>query len=607
MSLLWNKLKTSVVITSAILVLFSGAFPALAVGPVGPVGPTGPTGPVGTVGPTGPTGPVDESTLTTDQTNSDTGANSNNENTSSTNTDVDATIDNNATINNDLTFNADSGNNTTTQNSLVGNVDTGNITGSVNIVNIANSTLGDGSSIGAQTIDGTGLSTLTLDTTDNRTQLNTGTGSGSDNSNTTQNNNNLTLVNNNNATANNNIVVNANTGLNDVSRNTQVGDISTGDIAIDVNVFNLLNVFMPDTQLTLDVWSIYGFMGDILIPASNELTGANSTNTNTSNTTTNANVSFNQNADINNDVDLNCTTGNNTISNNTSTGLATTGECDTNASITNIANDGPVIYWVRVFGDFLGGVFGGDGNVMVTEMGNEATGANSTNTNTSDTTNNIDATINNNAVANNNITVNANTGGNTITDNTMTGAIDTGNVRLTSNVVNVLNSVGSNLSKYTLRIVNIFGNWGGSVKTAPVAATSTGGSTATLVSQPVAAASTADSIGAASTTGAISSPAPKKSSPLGKLVSAVTHPGGSAAPATAGAAASGATTSSLVASASTAGDGGIMVKSYTSRVASQAKRGISADLIKVLLIALAIILLWGGIEYASVRSKKQVK
>lgn len=615
MSYLLNKLKSTLVITSAVLVLFSTSYPALAVGrgPIGPTGPTGPTGPNGQTGRIAGYEAPDPDAQTSTQSNSDTGADSENNNSSSTETDVDATIDNTATINNDITFDANTGENETNQNTNVGDVSTGTIQGSINIVNVGNSTLGDGSSIGAQTINGAGMSSLTLNASEDRSMLNTDTGAGSNNTNTNQNGNNLTLVNNNNATANNNILVNANTGLNETNQNTNVGDVSTGAVAIDVNVFNILNVQMPDTQLTLDVWSLYDFNGDIIIPASNENTGANSANSNDVSNTTNANVTFNQNANILNDINLNANTGDNVIEDNTGTGAISTGETDINATVTNIANEGnPVFYIVQVFGNLLNNMFGNNPNVAVMEMGNQNTGEGSDNSNSVDNENNLNATINNNATANNNITVNANTGGNTTAQNTGVGAISTGDVRLTANVVNILNSMGSNLNRYTIRIVNIFGDWGGTVRqeqaAKPVVA-STGGNgdtTTTLASQPVAPAATTTID--PSTSGGSSAPAVKakaSGNAVGKLVAALSKPS-VAAPSTGSGVAAAQSTGTQVASATTADEGGILIKSYNSKAASGA-RGLSADLMKVLFIALAVLLLWGAVEYASTRNKKQVK
>lgn len=469
-----------------------------ATGPTVPTGPTGPTGTTVKTGPTGPNGAPCQTGVTytggycqgygqganqgaaqnvtsapevsaaapaadTTATNSTTGADSTNTNSATTERTLTDEQTNTAAITNSVNLDLSSGANEVSQNTSVGNVSTGDISGSVNLINVANSQFADGSSVGVGSVNNLGNGTLELAAGETRTSLasNDQTGAESENTNLISGTDAIQIVRNNTATVDNEVVINANTGENVVSENTGVGDVTTGDIELAVNLINLMNLSLPNMLLNIDVWSHFGDLaGDIVL--GNDMTGADSTNTNDVANTTDVDVTVENTAAIDNTFDITTETGNNDVTDNTVVGNYATGDVDVDGSVTNIANAGiPTFFIVNVFGTWTGGFLGLPiGSYVINELGNSLTGADSTNTNTATSTTDVDLDVTNDAAANNNVAINANTGGNTISRNTGVGNISTGSIDIMANIVNFLNGFGSDVSQFRIGILNIFGDWG---------------------------------------------------------------------------------------------------------------------------------------------------
>lgn len=450
--------------------------PALAVGVTGPTGPqeptgvqgqTGPIGPTGTIGETGAIGPtgVQEPTgvqpvLEAEATNSMTGPNSENSNEIGIDSNADVTVNNSADIDNQTDLDLNTGQNTVGQNTVAGNLTTGEIDANTTIVNLTNSQLGEGSTIGNQTISPTS-NQIILTPSEQRLGLgNSLTGPNSENENLVDQNSALVIDLNNESNLDNEIDITAITGLNTVSNNTKIGDITTGDINLGVNLINLANLYLPNLILSADVWNVLGnYYGDIVIPT-NTLTGPNSQNQNLVNSNNNTDISIDQNADLNNYFNFNTNTGTNDFGNNTWLGDISTGATAIKSTLTNLTNVGslPMFYIFNVFGQWDGILPKGIDPSMV--FINEVTGPNSENINEANLDSNTQLSINNDADVNNKIDINANTGGNTISNNTAVGSIKTGAINVSANVINILNSFSDKVGQFTLGVVNIFGNWG---------------------------------------------------------------------------------------------------------------------------------------------------
>ncbi|MEK7184017.1 MAG: collagen-like protein [Patescibacteria group bacterium] len=576
-----KKIGTTWLIASMLaLQVFVPVSSVLAVGPTGPTGPQGPTGvqtptgpqnPTGPQGPTGvqtPTGPqqqqpvdvalpastdpaqqaVDQSSAPTDlggtagslapqdslMTNDTTGSNSANENTSTTTNEIDIEQTNDATVGNGVDLDANSGSNEITDNTSGGTVSTGGIQGAIDIVNVTNSVFAPGSSIGSQSFAG-GVQDLYLLASDGRTFLpsNNTTGANSENSNTINGSNVVHLITGNTADIDNDVTIIADTGNNLIEDNTSLGDFVTGSIDLALNLINLVNLQLPNLLMTLDIWSVFGDVnGNIILP-SNTNTGSNSLNANTVNQANTTTLGVTQTADISNAFDIGTNTGSNTLRDNSVVGDVTTGDVNVTGGVTNIANAGrPMLYLINVMGQWFGQAFLPGVGVIVNELGNADTGSNSINTNDVTQTNELDVQLDQTATVDNNVTMNLNTGNNTLNRNTKVGNVTTGSIDVMANVVNFVNSFGSDLSEFSLGIVNIFGNWFGGMgtptaQTASAAGTVSSQSTPNNASQASAASSQPSTQPAVATT-----PTPAQSTPTSPATTAgsttTTNPASSA-------------------------------------------------------------------------------
>jgi len=462
------------------------AFAAGNIGPTGPQEPTGaiePTGPqtqTGAIEPTGPqtptgpqeiiSNPIVETSGTENQTeqnlsNNFTGSNSENLNDSNSSADANINLTNNAEADNDISANLVTGQNGIGSNTVVGNVSTGDINGNVCVINALNSSLGPDDSIGGQSINTSGMNGITLAPADTRLNLqNATTGENSENSNVFNGGQVIDFFEVNDAAANNSIEIDADTGNNEISNNTKVGELQTGDIAIAANLINLLNI-SPEIALSIDFWNLFGgLVGDITISEANDITGSDSENKNLVNLDGGEDISISNNSETNNNINLSANTGGNAIGSNTAIGDIKTGDSTIKNTLVNVANiiTAPVFYLVNVFGTWTSGaLLGIDPSMIFINEINNTTGTNSENSNLVTAENNADLSIENNALINNNLNIKANTGNNKISNNTVAGGLSTGDIKLASNVINISNLVGKGAKAFALRIINIFGNWCG--------------------------------------------------------------------------------------------------------------------------------------------------
>lgn len=165
--------------------------------------------------------------------------------------------------------------------------------------------------------------------------------------------------------------------------------------------------------------------------ATNNTTGANSSNNASITQSTSFSFDVSNNATTRNSIDITANTGDNSASNNTGNGTVQSGSADIAAAATTTANPGA--------GSITLPAMPHDSSVTAS---NTRTGANSTNTAdvTVDHTANVD--IRNSSTANNSASIDVNTGDNRADNNTGNGLVRSGDVRVRVSFNTVANAGG---------------------------------------------------------------------------------------------------------------------------------------------------------------------
>ncbi len=424
-----------------------------------------------------------------------------------------ATIGNNSTtnqvntanVNTKLVQDAVSGANTTSDNVGDSSIKTGdaNVTGTV--ITAVNTNV-DGVMVSEFNIADDHVGDILLDFaancvsgcgTGDTSVANTGNGSNSVNDADLQTKNNNVTFQNNDATIGSELILSADSGNNEASRNTG-GDsnITTGDANVSANALTFANNNIAG-DVVYAVVNIFGdLIGDILFPESamnsccgsqtnvaNKNNGSGSTNTSDVNVENSSNTFQNNDADLTNTLVFDAQTGNNDASRNTGgDSSVTTGDTYVDANVLNVANTNLVggnmwLVIVNEAGNWIGKILGApeganfagsqgtefnvDQNGYITAS-NNGNGSGSNNTSSVDQSNTNTTIQNNDANVNNTLQLSANTGGNQTNDNTGGNSqIKTGDAKIVANLVNFVNNniVGS--GKLFVTVVNVFGNWMG--------------------------------------------------------------------------------------------------------------------------------------------------
>lgn len=301
----------------------------------------------------------------------------------------------------------------------------------------------------------------------------------------------------------NNLVLVADSGNNDASKNTG-GDtsIQTGDANVSANVLTFANNNVAG-DIVYTVVNVFGdLIGDIIMPkeyieaaggclecGGGDINLANSGNGAGSDNTLNvdqatADSTFQSNdANIENNLIVDATTAGNSASANTNgDNNIQTGDTNVDANILNVANANVAggVWWlvlVNEAGNWVGRIVGSpDGSTMAGSEGTEFTvndqgevvAVNSGNG--AGSTNNADANINetnttvqeNTANVVNNVNLTANTGKNTANKNTGGDtSIQSGDANVVANIVNFVNNNITAGGKLFVTVVNVFGAWQG--------------------------------------------------------------------------------------------------------------------------------------------------
>ena len=272
---------------------------------------------------------------------------------------------------------------------------------------------------------------------------------------------------NNDADIDNIISVDALSGGNDADKNTGDGSVTSGDATIDGSLAtdaNSVSIGALECSTECDTISI-GSIG-----SSNSNTGADSDNTSNSTVSNDNNLDINNNADIDNLVMFDADSGGNSTSYNTGSGTIDAGDAELILTAINAANNVNVGLSVfNVFDDQTGDIIIDFDDIASTAYtgllgsSNDTTGANSTNTASTDVDNTNTILIDNNGNIINNYYLDADTGGNTADKNTGDGTITTGDANVVFNLINFLNNTFLGGGELLLGVVNIFGNLSGNI------------------------------------------------------------------------------------------------------------------------------------------------
>ena len=272
---------------------------------------------------------------------------------------------------------------------------------------------------------------------------------------------------NNDADIDNIISVDALSGGNDADKNTGDGSVTSGDATIDGSLAtdaNSVSIGALECSTECDTISI-GSIG-----SSNSNTGADSDNTSNSTVSNDNNLDINNNADIDNLVMFDADSGGNSTSYNTGSGTIDAGDAELILTAINAANNVNVGLSVfNVFDDQTGDIIIDFDDIASTAYtgllgsSNDTTGANSTNTASTDVDNTNTILIDNNGKIINNYYLDADTGGNTADKNTGDGTITTGDANVVFNLINFLNNTFLGGGELLLGVVNIFGNLSGNI------------------------------------------------------------------------------------------------------------------------------------------------
>ena len=319
------------------------------------------------------------------------------------------------------------------------------------------------------------------------------TGPNSNNSIATDTTNNLTVKQSDGSAITNNLDLNAKSGNASGANNTQVGNATSGDATVEANLINLINSYITSGDSFFGVLNLFGNLnGDILFPTgfldsalpsgsgtqnSVGTTGPNSSNSIGSTNNNTANLTTDTSHSVANNINASAQSGNANVGNNTLSGDATTGDAKTNNALynldnTNIFGDNAVLVIVNVMGHWLGHIMNlpsanGTASALLTGGATTnhigTTGPNSNNSLNATTNNNADITLNQKGSITNNINANATSGDATLTGNTKAGSAASGASKVATNTANIINS-GINVKHwFGVLVVNVFGDWFGSV------------------------------------------------------------------------------------------------------------------------------------------------
>ena len=349
--------------------------------------------------------------------NTTTGADSVNQANVNNNTSLTLVNNNNATVASDLVIDAISGYNSADKNTGDVTIATGDANVVTNVVNLVNNTIQSGTEILVATVNifGNLVGDIILDPlalcdgcgSGSQTASNSTTGANSENDSSVAQQRLNTVEQHNEANINNTVLVNANTGNNEVNQNTLGGTIETGQVNVQAEEVTVANNNLiasgEETWWIVIVNEAGKWVGKILganeddhvvvvdtidLGAANNTTGADSSNQSNVNNSSNTEIVQNNQANVNNNIVINANTGGNSAEQNTGNANISTGDINIYQNVVNYVNNNivggkVVIAFVNVFGSWIGDVVtpGHEKQASASNTSNEQSGADPVNSN----------------------------------------------------------------------------------------------------------------------------------------------------------------------------------------------------------------------------------
>lgn len=249
----------------------------------------------------------------------------------------------------------------------------------------------------------------------------------------------------------NNIVLSATSGNAAVNGNEQAGDATTGDAVALANIVNIANSAIGAKNSFLGVINIYGTLkADILVPRSlvdSLVTSTGPSGIPVGNTT------------ISNTIDASAASGNATVSDNEDAGDAATGDATTSLTVLNLTGQEVVaknslLVFVNILGKWTGFIVPAPGSTTAMLGGGVQSSAGG-NINGASEAGDTTATITNN------VTVNAQSGDASVTNNEKAGNATTGKAQAGVNLLNITNSNFMLDDWFGALFINVLGSWFG--------------------------------------------------------------------------------------------------------------------------------------------------
>ncbi|TAL49516.1 hypothetical protein EPN83_00360 [Patescibacteria group bacterium] len=292
----------------------------------------------------------------------------------------------------------------------------------------------------------------------------------------------LLVSNSNQAVVSNQVAVSATTGGNSATSTDGAATVLTGNAYAAANVVNLVNTNITLSNYYLLVLNSFGdWNGHLVFPNANFFDlffggqtatetadqsqregGEESVGTESEGESAEISVSNDNQASVSNTASVSADTGSNTAVGADAvveTGRSYAGTTVMNFINTNLFGGGSFSLIVRVYGEWNGAVYNLPQSISVDASGGAVTfSGNSGSGSTTIPSSSISNT--NSATVNNAVSVSAATGGNSASGGAAT--ISTGNAYAASNLINAVNTnIFSH--NWAVAIVNIFGNWNGSL------------------------------------------------------------------------------------------------------------------------------------------------
>jgi uncharacterized repeat protein (TIGR01451 family) len=268
----------------------------------------------------------------------------------------------------------------------------------------------------------------------------------------------------------NDVEIDASSGNNKVKSKNGDAIITTGDVNVVTNIFNVLNSNIIGSNWVNLIINIFGdWTGDLVLPGEQKMQDfVENPSSSCSTGCSGEDIDIDNEGGVENNVEVNANTGDNSASGDDSTII--TGNANVETNVLNVVNNN-IIHnnWffmaINNFGNWQGNVFSMPPGFKFREDFRGLKIFNSGPSEESEENSGggaLNLVEDNSGSIENGVIINVDTGNNSIESENGSAGIGTGDANVLTNLTNILNSnvVGSN---WLLGMINIFGNWQGDV------------------------------------------------------------------------------------------------------------------------------------------------